>query len=247
MGSPTLDVQIVAYDVGVRRLAIVSVLVVGAGCADDASCPSTGQFALTAPDGFAQLGPTGTVTVAWTSDGDPVADLALRAIAADGVADVALAAARLGDGQLAWDGTDGAGARVPAANYRVGGAVAATGGGGALTITPDDLHLIVVMGVRLPTQPIDFTGAQADRAVTVTTVSRVSAQLELAVDPDPAVDGDELVFARAMIPGEFTPMARSYPFPGTTVADGPIPAAAYDLIATFGGARTRGPRLTWTP
>ena len=61
-----------------------SLLLVG-GCADDVVCPSAGAFALTAPDGFAQLGPTGTVTVAWTSDGDPVADLALRAIATDGV------------------------------------------------------------------------------------------------------------------------------------------------------------------
>lgn len=225
----------------------MSLLVAAAGCADDASCPSAGQFALTAPDGFAQLGPTGAVTIAWTGDGDPVAAVALEAIATDGVAAVALPAARLGDGQLAWDGTDGAGARVPAANYRVGGTVAAAGGCGALTITPDDLHLIVVMGVRLPAQALAFTGGQADRAVAVTTVSRVSAPLELAVDPDAAVDGDELVFAAATIPGEFTPMARSYPFPGTTVGGAAIPAGAYDLIATFGGARTRGPRLTWTP
>ncbi len=230
-----------------RRLALVSVLVVGVGCADDASCPSAGQFALTAPDGFAQLGPTGTVTIAWSGDGDPAATVALRAIATDGVADVALPPAQLGDGQVAWDGTDGAGARVPAANYRVGGAVAAPGGCGPLTITPDDLHLVVVMGVRLPGQPISFTSGQADRVVAVTTVSRMSAPLELAVDPELAVDGDELVFAVATIPGEFTPMARSYPFLGTTVGGVAIPAGTYDLIATFGGARTRGPRLTWTP
>ena len=36
-------------------------------------------------------------------------------------------------------GTDGAGARVPAANYRVGGTVAAASGCGALTITPFSL------------------------------------------------------------------------------------------------------------
>ncbi len=232
---------------GVRRLAIASVLVVGAGCADDGACPSTGQFTLTAPAGFAQLGPTGAVTIAWTAAGDPAATVALTAIATDGVAEVALPTARLGDGQLAWDGTDATGARVPAANYRLGGAVAPVDGCGGVTLVPDDLHLIVVMGVRLPTQPLGFVGSQADRAVAVTTVSRASAPLELAVDPDPGVDGDELPFATATIPGEFTPMARSYPFPGTTVGGAAIPAGSYQLIASFGGVRTRGPQLTWDP
>lgn len=261
MRSRTLDVGgIVAYDVGVPKLpayprrrrrravaALAVALVGGAGCADDAACPSAGQFALTAPDGFVQVGPSGTATIAWTADGDPGATVALRAIATDGVADVALPPALLGAGQLVWDARDGAGARVPAANYRVGGEVAAVGGCGGLTLTPDDLHLIVVMGVRLPTAPLAFVGSQTGRVVEITTVTRVSVPLELALDPDPAVAGDELIFASATVPGEFTPIARAYPFPGTTTAGAAIPAGGYDLVATFAGTTTRGPRVTWDP
>ncbi|MBK9036318.1 MAG: hypothetical protein IPL61_34575 [Myxococcales bacterium] len=222
-----------------------SSILVGA-CADDVVCPSAGAFALTAPDGFAELTAGGSVTIRWRADGDPGASVRLRAIATDGVADVALAPANLEDGMVTWDGRDG-GVRVPAANYRLGGDVARVGGCGGAAIVPDDLHLIVVQGVRLPTAPLTFTGSQASRLVAVTTVTRSMVPLALALDPDPLVDGDELEFAAADIPGEFTPTARSYPFSGLTTSGAAIPAGAYELVATFAGARTIGPRLSWAP
>lgn len=231
---------------GVRALAIVSLLSVAAGCADDAACP-TAQFALTGPAGFAQLTPGGSVTIAWSFDGDPAATVALRVAATDGVADIALPSAVQGTGELTWNGRDGAGALAPPANYRIGGEVTAAGGCGDATVVPDDLHLIVVQGVRLPTAAIAFTGAQATRMITVTTVTRSMVQLTLGLDPDAGVDGDELAIFEATIPGEFTPTAHSYPFIGMTTAGSPIPAGTYDLIANFAGARTIGPRLTWTP
>lgn len=218
-----------------------------AGCSDDAPCPSAAGFALTAPDGFAQLTPGGSVTIAWTSDGDPGATVALTATASDGVANAALPPALLGAGSLAWDGTDPTGALVPPANYRLSGSVAAVGACGGVTIAPDDLHLIVVQGVRLPAAALAFTGSQATRPVPVTTVTRAVVPLALAVDPDPTTAGDELEFAAASIPGEFTPVARSYPFTGMTTGGAAIPAGTYTLIATFGGHRTDGPQLTWQP
>lgn len=238
----------VPYDVGVRarELVVIAFVVGGGGCADDVVCPAAGEFRLTAPDGFAELGATGTVTIAWQADGTPGASVRLRAIATDGVADVALPPANLEDGQLAWDGTD-AGARVPPANYRVGGDVAQVGGCAGATIAPDDLHLIVVQGVRLPTAAIELLGSQPDREVAITTVNRSSQPLVLALDPSLAVDGDELEFAAATIPGEFTPFGRRYPFAGTTTAGAAIPAGSYTLVARLGAGRFVGAAVTWDP
>ena len=232
----------------VTSLALVGATAALAACADDVGCPGADSFALTAPDGFAELVPGASVTIRWRADDDPGALVQLRAIASDGVADVALAPAALADGAVTWDGRAD-GARVPAANYRLGGEVARVGGCGATPIAADDLHLIVVQGVRLPTAALAFTGSQATRPVAVTTVTRSMVPLELALDPDPGVDGDELVFAAALIPGEFTPTARSYPFTGLTTTGAAIPAGSYDLTARFGtgGARTVGPRVRWDP
>ena len=75
-------------------------------------------------------------------------------------------------------------------------------------------------------------------------------QVRYAVDPDRAIDGDELVFAESTVPGEFTPIARSYPFSGLTTDGAAIPAGTYDLIAlvvTPTAYRVVGPTLTWTP
>ena len=221
-------------------------IVLGGGCADDVVCPAAGEFRLTAPDGFAELGAAGTVTIAWQADGTPGASVRLRAIATDGVADVALPPANLEDGQLAWDGTD-AGARVPPANYRLGGDVARVGGCTGAPITPDDLHVIVVQGVRLPTAAIELLGSQSAREIAITTINRSTQALSLALDPSLVVDGDELEFAAASVAGEFTPFVRRYPFPGTTTTGAAIPAGSYQLVAQFGGARFVGPTVTWDP
>lgn len=251
VGRGTLDgSEKLPYDVGVRAQIVVAMLVVGAGCADDVVCPAAGAFRLTAPDGFAELGATGTVTIAWQADGasgaTPGASVRLRAIATDGVADIALPPANLEDGQLVWDGTDG-GARVLAAVYRLGGDVARVGGCAGAPITPDDLHVIVVQGVRLPTAAIELLGSQSAREIAITTVTRSTQPLSLALDPSLAIDGDELEFAAASIPGEFTPFVRRYPFPSTTTAGAAIPAGSYQLVAQFGGARFVGPAVSWDP
>lgn len=221
-------------------------IVVGGGCADDVVCPSAGEFHLTAPDGFAELGATGTVTIAWQSSGTPGASVRLRAIATDDVADVALPPANVEDGQLAWDGVVD-GARVPPANYRLGGDVAQVGGCAGASIAPDDLHLVVVQGVRLPTATIELLGSQSAREIAVTTVNRSTQPLSLELDPSPTFAGDELEFAAATVAGEFTPFVRRYPFPGTTTTGAAIPAGSYQLVARLGGGRFLGPTVTWDP
>lgn len=230
---------------------LILVLAVAAtGCADDVVCPSASGFTLTAPAGFAELVPGGTVTVAWTADGTPGAAVSLEAIATDADTRIALPPANLGDHQLTWDGTRADGGAAPAGNYRIGGQVGAVGGCDGATVAPDDLHLIVVQGVRMPTAPITFVGSQLTRMVTVQTVTRSVIVVRYAVDPSAAVDGDELVFAQATVPGEFTPIARSYPFSGLTTDGAAIPDGDYELIALVGaptGYRVVGPRLTWHP
>ena len=78
----------------VTSLALVGATAALAACADDVGCPGADSFALTAPDGFAELVPGASVTIRWRADDDPGALVQLRAIASDGVADVALAPAR---------------------------------------------------------------------------------------------------------------------------------------------------------
>jgi len=229
-----------------RRLAgIVVVAVAGACSGDDVVCPSAGDFVLTAPDGFVELVPGGSITVAWTSDGTGGASVQLEATATDSDDRFALPPANLEDGQVVWDG-----AGAPPANYRLGGQVAKVGGCQGATLPPDDLHLVVVQGLRMPTAPLAFTGAQATRTVTITSVTRSSLMVRYAVDPDLAIDGDELVFAAATLPGELAPVPRSYPFSGTTTDGTPIAAGTYTLVALVDlptGYRAVGPTLTWTP
>lgn len=221
-----------------------------AACADDVVCPSAGSFALTEPDGFAELVPGATVTIAWTGDGDPGADVELELTATDGGAPIFVPPALFGAGQLTWDGRDRDGLVAPPANYRIGGVVAKIAACAGRPIVPDDLHLVVVQGVRMPREPITWSGSQLTRMFTVATVTRSVLAVRYAVDPDPATDGDELVFLETTVPGELAPVMRSYPFSGTTVAGADIPGGEYDLIALVGtptAYRAVGPRLTWLP
>lgn len=234
----------------VRRPALLSLLLAPA-CADDVVCPSPGRFALTQPDGFAELVPGGRVTLAWTSaGGDGGADVELALTATDGGDPIELPAALVGDGQLTWDGQRLDGSLAPPANYRIGGTVGRIASCGGLELTPDDLHLVVVQGLRMPDAPITFTGSQLTRMITVTTVTRSPLMVSYALDPSATTDGDELVFARATVPAELAPVARSYPFSGMTVDATAIPDGEYDLVALVGAPvayRALGPRLTWHP
>ncbi|MEZ4401082.1 MAG: hypothetical protein R3B06_13745 [Kofleriaceae bacterium] len=219
-----------------------------AGCgADDVVCPSAVGFTLTAPAGFVEVIDGAPVTVAWRATGDAGATVRLTATATDLPLTAPLPVANLGDGMVTWDGRDATGARVPPANYQLGGEVAAVGGCAGTTIAPDALHLIVVRGVRLPTGALTFTGGTPAPLITVTTVTRASVALALTLDPDPTVAGDELTIVEATVPGEFTPVARMYPFTGTTVDGAAIPAGDYTLGATFGAAAVVGPVVHWTP
>lgn len=221
-----------------------------AGCGDDVVCPSVDDFRLTSPDGFAELVHGGTVTVAWTADGSDGASVELEARDTERDSVVPLPPANLGDGMIVWDGMSPDGWAAPPANYRLFGTAGQVGGCDGDPITGGDLHLIVVQGVRLPTAPIAFTGSQATRMITITTVTRSTLPIALALDPNAAVDGDELTIVTATVPGEFAPIARSYPFNGTTSAGVPIPTGDYDLIAAIDGPspyRVVGPRLTWRP
>lgn len=221
-----------------------------AGCGDDVVCPSVGDFQLTSPDGFAELVHGGTVTVAWTATGSDGASVELEARDTERDSVVPLPPANLGDGMIVWDGIHPNGWPAPPANYRLFGIAGQVGGCDGVAVTGGDLHLIVVQGVRLPTAPIAFTGSQATRMITVTTVTRSTLAIAYALDPSPTTDGDELVFVQSSVPGEFAPIARSYPFNGTTAAGAPVPSGDYDLIALVGDPtpyRVTGPRLTWRP
>lgn len=227
-----------------RRCALL-LLAIAPACADDVVCPSAGDFALTAPDGFAELVPGATVMIGWAADGDSGADVELQAFSTDQDVTIALPPALLGDGQLAWNGGD-----APPGNYRLGGTVARIAQCEGLTITPDDLHLVVVQGLRLPTAALAFTGAQSTRTINVTTVTRSTLMVRYVVDPDLATGGDELAFAQATIPGELVAVPRSYPFTGMTTTGAAIPAGTYTLAALVGDPlayRVDGPSLTWTP
>lgn len=226
------------------RSLLVAVPLVLVACGDDVVCPSVGEVRITRPDGFAELVAGGTVEIAWTADGTPGASMALEAVEIDGATVVPLPPANLEDGGLTWDGLHPDGWAAPPANYRIAGRAGEVGGCEGVEVAGGDLHLIVVQGVRLPAEMLDFAGSDATRTFAVTTVSRSTLAIAYALAPDA---GDALTILETTVPGELAPVRRTYPFTGMTAAGAAIPAGDYDLIAQVGAARVVGPRVRWRP
>lgn len=237
-----------------RAFAALALVPALAACADDqgAEVAPLEDFAVTSPDGFAELVPGGAVELAWTVTARPQLSLEIDLVA--GVAPPwVITHDRVQPGSFTWGGLDSRNQPLPPDNYRVRAAAIAPDDGTVDTFDGDAAHLVVVQGVRFRDASLAFTGAQADRQIVLSTVTRSPMELTLALDPDPGRAGDELPLLTASIPGELVPFARSYPFTGRTAADGAVPAGFYvvaALISTRDGAvqyRIDGPGLTWTP
>lgn len=233
------------------RVAAVVVLVV-AGCGDDGGGAPLADFALTAPDGFAELVPGETVAIAWQVSTAPSHALVLAASTGD-EPPVTIHRGPLTAGQVAWDGRGADQVLAAAGNYQLTATALGPGDAVVATVEGGAGHLVVLQGVRFRDAALDFTGAQAARDLVLTTVTRSVIDLTLVVDPDVAVAGDERPLLTATIPGELVPTTRSYPFTGRTAADQPLAGGHYTLAALVrarAGARTYrvdGPGLTWTP
>lgn len=234
------------------RCAPLIALVLVAGCGDDGVGAPLADFEVTAPDGFVELVPGETVTIAWQVSAAPSDALVLSAATGDEPA-LTLYRGPLRAGQVAWDGRAPDQALAAAGNYQLTAAALGPDDGVVATVDVGAGHLIVLQGVRFRDATLDFTGAQATRELVLTTVTRSVMELTLAVDPDLAVAGDERPLSTATIPGELVPTTRSYPFTGRTADDQPLAGGRYTLAALVrarAGARTYrvdGPVLTWTP
>ena len=244
-----------ATTIRIAAIALVALTSGGAGTcgSDDGATDPTplADFAVTAPDGFAELVPTTTVGIAWQVTASPAYGLELEVVSGAEPARV-ITTVDLASGSLTWDGRDQARAAAPPGNYRLRAIALGPDDGEVDTADGDAAHLIVVQGVRFRDRTLAFTGAQAGRDLVLTTVARSPLELDLLLDPDLATAGDELPLLTATIPGELVPVGRSYPFTGRTADDHAIAAGTYVVVAELhasGGImyRVDGPTLTWTP
>lgn len=240
---------------GVRASLAVTTALALAACADDEPAGDPlDDFVLTSPDGFVELIPTSTVELAWDVTARPPLSLELD-LDLVGSVEPALVIhhAQLAPGSFTWDGLDTRNQPALPGNYQVR-AIAVEPSFGTVDARPgDNAHLVVVQGVRFRDGELSFTGAQSSRELALTTVNRSVMAMTLALDPDPAVEGDELPLLTANVPGELVPFARTYPFTGRTAADAPVPGGRYQLVALIAaedGARhyrVAGPGLSWAP
>lgn len=220
----------------------------GAGCEEPATCAELAAgFALLAPDGPAELVPGGSVHLAWTPTDAPT-DLRVELVDGPG---------RLGLGQIA--GAAGAldlerpaDDRILVGIFRVEVVLEDCAGAPAVH-DAGPLHLIYGQGLRFAAGDLGFTGSQTERTVAITTVTLSTMTVELLADPDEALAGDELLVARAEVPGEVFRRDARLPFTGQTVDGAAVPAGSYRLrarvIARAGALtyETAGPTMTWSP
>lgn len=240
---------------GPGAIACITGLALGlAACAGDGGAPPTplADFVLTAPDGFVELVPTTSATLAWEVTASPA--LALQLDALTGAEPPVLIDRRaLAAGTLAWDGRDPAGVAARPGNYQIRATALGPDDGTVDTADGDNAHLVVVQGVRFRDATLAFTGAAPARDMVLTATTRSTLELTLLLDPDLAIAGDELPLLTATVPGELVPTARSYPFTGRTAGGHAIAAGAYVLAASIRARagtityRTDGPTLTWAP
>jgi hypothetical protein len=237
------------------RAALLVVLAGLAACGGDDGAAPPGpldDLVVTAPDGFAELAPTETATIAWEVTASGGFGLELAVVSGDEPA-VLVERRALASGSLGWDGDDPAGDRVPAGNYQVRAIALGPDDGTVQAVDGGATHLLVVQGVRFRDDALAFTGGQASRELALVTVTRSTLALTLVIDPDVAVPGDERALVTASVPGELAPTPRSYPFTGRDADDRAIAGGTYTLaaiVAARAGAityRVDGPTLTWTP
>ncbi len=225
-------------------------LAVLAACEPVEPClESVAAFTLTRPTGATELVPGASVRFEWTPVDAPGAVVAF--VLVEGEARVPVGTVDTSLGVYQWSTADG-GQPVPMGVYRVQGVF----GGCALSAPPYDggaTRLVFAQGVTFADTSLTITGAQTPRELELTTVSLSSVELELLADPTPGVDGDELVFATATVPGELVAMTRRHAFTGTTTTGAAIPGGMYRVVARVhaqDGAvvyDVAGPQLTWTP
>lgn len=231
-------------------------VVVLAGCGgDDGGGPPGGpldDLRVTAPDGFAELGPGEAADVAWEVTASDAYGLELGVVG-DDVAPRMIERRPLAAGTLRWNGVQLDGIRAPAGNYHVYASALGPDDGAVQTVDGGADHLIVVQGVRFRDATLSFTDADLPGALVLSTVARSPMELTLVLDPDVGTELDEKTLLTASIPGELVPVARSYPFTGLDASGAPIGGGTYTLAAVIrarGGAityRVDGPTLTWTP
>lgn len=216
--------------------------------------PAPPTLDLLQPEGTDELVPGGTVPLAWSVDGgggDLVITLAQVTGASPPIVIVAQPVGE-GPGQLAWDGRDVDGARVPPEVYDLAAELYVDG-----ELVAARLRNLAIQGVTFVHPAAGEALALDDAAVPVelryATVSQRVLDLVMSLDPDLATPGDEIVLDRTSIPGEFVAFERFVRFDGRDFLGAPIPAGVYTVVDDVDDPDTElayravGGTLAWSP
>ncbi len=229
-------------------------LAAGCGAGDDDTVPEY-DFAITAPLGTSELLPDGTIPITWRLAGPRDAQLTIDLVSVtdDGAYTIVDETVGAGAGGGPWAGLDVDGALVPPDVYDLVATVLVDNG-----LVGSALRNVSVHGAYFidpfPGLDVTVTGTEGMRDLRYVTVSQRVIRLVTSLDPDIAVDGDELVIDERSIPGEFVPFIRIVHFEGTTLEGAAIPQGDYTL--TLDGSddddptlvyRRRGGRVLWRP
>jgi hypothetical protein len=213
------------------------------------------DFTLTQPLATVELLPGGEVPITWSMAGAAEAHLVieLSSVSDDLAYTIVDETITEGPGGGPWAGRDVEGQLVLPDVFDIVASVYVDG-----LLVGGALRNLSVHGayVTYPPPDYDLEIAASDGEVDLTymTVSQRVIRIVTSLDPDPAVDGDELVIDERTIPGEFVPFERIVHFTGVTLADAAIPEGDYTVTLdvsddddpTLAYRRTGG-RVLWRP
>lgn len=220
-----------------------------AGCSDD---PAPLELTLTAPVATVEILPGGAIEMAWTVTGSADLTITLTPLNdTDGLVifDDTVAA---GAGGFTWEGRDVDGALVPPDVYDLEVVAYVDGDPADQVLRNLSVHGVVFTDPG-PGEELTIVGSDLPHDIIATTVSQRVIELTFSIDPDAAVDGDELAIFATSIPGEFVPFPRWIHFDGLDTSDVAIPGGDYQVVCDALDAdddlayRVRGGTLHWRP
>jgi len=212
----------------------------GADCGGGPTGPDAPVTAITEPQGFGQLVPGGTLVIGWTASGsfDPAhldVDLAPRDIGGTGASIVRAGAVGAGTEApsatgVTWAGLDADGNPVTPGFYDVVVGDDRT----TATFEGGDSHIVVVQGLRFtaPAPGATLTeSAAAPAQIQVDTATVGTLGIQLVLDPDTSIDGDEITIQQISVPGELRTVGRVYTWGGTDTGGAQVAAGDYTIAA----------------